>query len=101
MPDPNNKVPENIPGPYYVDDTCIDCDLCRSAAPQFFTRHDPSGLSYVYRQPETPEEIAQAEEARHDCPADSIGHDGADKTPHADLAPAGASGSPSKPPAQG
>src|SRR2546428_2823833 len=31
---------KTCPGPYYVDATCIDCDLCRNAAPQFLTRYD-------------------------------------------------------------
>ena len=68
-------MPENVPGPFYVDDTCIDCDQCRSTAPQFFTRHDENGYSYVHRQPVTPEEIALAKEAM-ECPTESIGHDG-------------------------
>ena len=76
-----HKIPENVPGPYYVDDSCIDCDRCRSYAPQFFTRQDDGHYSYVYRQPRTPEEIAQAEEALRDCPTDSIGNDGGAESP--------------------
>jgi len=76
MPDRNRRTPENVPGPYYLDDTCIDCDLCRSAAPDFFRRYDEGGYTYVFRQPSTPEEIALAEEARLGCPTDSIGNDG-------------------------
>jgi ferredoxin len=76
MAEPTNKYPENVPGPYYVDDTCIDCDRCRSTAPDFFTRQDDGGYTYVHRQPKTPEEIAQTEAARLDCPTDSIGNDG-------------------------
>ena len=77
MADRNRKNPENVPGPYYVDDTCIDCDLCRTTAPQFFRRHDDGGYCYVYRQPVTPEETAQAEEGLAACPTDSIGNAGA------------------------
>jgi ferredoxin len=76
MADYKHRIPENVPGRYYVDDTCIDCDLCRSTAPQFFIRDDVGGQTYVYRQPVTPEEIAQAEEARLDCPTETIGNDG-------------------------
>ena len=76
MADRNQKVPENVPGLFYVDDTCIDCDMCRSSAPQFFARSDEAGHSYVYHQPVTPEEIAQADEARRECPTDTIGNDG-------------------------
>jgi ferredoxin len=77
MADPTQKNPENVPGLYYVDDTCIDCDMCRSDAPKFFTRQDDGSYSYVYRQPATAEEIAVAEAARLGCPSESIGNDGA------------------------
>ena len=76
MADRNNKFPDNVPGAYYVDDTCIDCDLCRNIAPEIFTRSDAEPHSYVRRQPVTPEEIALAEEARESCPTDTIGNDG-------------------------
>lgn len=76
MAERQNKTPENVPGAYYVDDTCIDCDLCRSMAPAFFTRQDTDGYTYVRRQPVTPEEIALAEEGRLACPTESIGNDG-------------------------
>lgn len=62
----------------YVDETCIDCDLCRSNSPEFFTRHEDGGYTYVYRQPVTPEEVLQAEESRLACPTESIGKDGAE-----------------------
>jgi ferredoxin len=77
MANPQDKAPENVPGPYYNDTTCIDCDLCRELAPQFFKRQDDGGYTFVYRQPETSEEIALAEDARISCPTDSIGNDGA------------------------
>ena len=78
MAEPTQKSPENVPGPYYVDDTCIDCDMCRSDAPKFL--YPPGRLAdilYVYRQPVTAEEIASAEAARIGCPTESIGNDGA------------------------
>lgn len=67
---------ENITGRFYVDATCIDCDLCRETAPAFFRRDDDSGQSIVHRQPQTPEELALAEEALSICPTSSIGDDG-------------------------
>jgi ferredoxin len=76
MANKNDKSPENVAGPYYVDATCIDCDICRNIAPQFFTRQDESGYSYVWRQPSSAEEIALAEEAKDGCPTDSIGNNG-------------------------
>ena len=34
------KHPENVEGNYYVDEECIDCDLCRETAPDNFTRQE-------------------------------------------------------------
>lgn len=76
MADKQLKNPENVPGKYYVDNTCIDCDLCRNLAPRTFTRHDEGGYSIVFKQPVTSEEVAQAEEARVSCPTETIGNDG-------------------------
>jgi 4Fe-4S single cluster domain of Ferredoxin I len=36
MADVANKYPENAPGKFYVDEQCIDCDLCRETAPANF-----------------------------------------------------------------
>lgn len=72
-----DRLSNNAPGRFYVDESCIDCDLCRSNVPRFFTRDDSTGYSYVYRQPETPEEIIAAQEAMDECPSESIGNDGA------------------------
>jgi len=75
MADRNLKTPENVPGRFYVDNTCIDCGMCPSTAPQFFKRFDEGGYSVVYRQPQTAEELANANEALNGCPTDSIGND--------------------------
>jgi len=76
MADPADKNSRNVPGPYYNDLTCIDCDLCREIAPEFFTRDDEEGLTYVWKQPTSPEEIEKAEEALFSCPTETIGNDG-------------------------
>jgi len=47
MADIANKYAENISGKCYVDDQCIDCDLCRETAPANFTRIDDGG-GYSY-----------------------------------------------------
>ena len=62
MADVANKYPQNVAGKFYVDDQCIDCDLCRETAPANFTRDDDGGHSYVFKQPTTPEEEALCEE---------------------------------------
>ena len=77
MADVANKYPENITGKFYVDDQCIDCDLCRETAPANFTRNDDGGHSYVYKQPESPEEEGLCKEAMEGCPVEAIGSDGA------------------------
>lgn len=76
MANRNAKKPGNVPGPFYVDETCIDCDLCRETAPAIFRRDDELGLSIVFHQPETPEEREQAREALLSCPTETIGEDG-------------------------
>jgi ferredoxin len=67
---------QNVAGAYYVDSTCIDCDMCRGTAPGTFKREENIGISIAYHQPVTPEELALAEEARTGCPTESIGKDG-------------------------
>jgi ferredoxin len=71
-----NKYPDNVPGKFYVDDQCIDCDLCRETAPDNFTRNEDGGYSFVYKQPATPEEAALCKEAMEGCPVEAIGNDG-------------------------
>ena len=77
MADVSNKYPENVTGAYYCDDQCIDCDLCRETAPANFKRNEDGGHSYVYKQPETPEEEALCKEAMEGCPVEAIGNDAA------------------------
>jgi ferredoxin len=76
MADRTERLPQNVAGPFYVDSSCIDCDMCRSTAPDFFRRDEDIGMSIVYRQPVTPTERALAEEAKQGCPTESIGNDG-------------------------
>ena len=76
MADAANKYPENITGKYYVDNQCIDCDLCRETAPDNFKRNDDGGYSFVYKQPESAEEEARCKEAKEGCPVEAIGDNG-------------------------
>ena len=71
-----NRYPENVLGKFYVDDQCIDCDLCRETAPDNFTRNEDGGYSYVYKQPTSPDEDALCKEAMEGCPVEAIGSDG-------------------------
>lgn len=83
MADIANKYANNVTGKFYVDNQCIDCDMCRHTAPDHFGRFDEGGYSYVKKQPKTPEEEASCEEALSGCPVDAIGADGdaTDKIP--------------------
>lgn len=72
----SERLPQNVPGRFYVDSSCIDCDRCRDDAPDFFRRDAEVGMTVVIRQPETLEEIRQAQEALEGCPTESIGNVG-------------------------
>jgi ferredoxin len=77
MADAANKYSENVGGKFFVDNQCIDCDLCRETAPDNFKRNDDGGYSFVYKQPESPEEEARCKEAKEGCPVEAIGDNGA------------------------
>ena len=76
MANKDEKWPENVPGKFYVDEQCIDCDLCRETAPDHFERNEDGGYTYVHKQPETEEEIELCVEALDGCPVEAIGDDG-------------------------
>jgi glyoxylase-like metal-dependent hydrolase (beta-lactamase superfamily II)/ferredoxin len=68
---PELRLPGNVPGDFFVDSTCIDCDLCRQIAPDTFASLGEQ--SVVYRQPETQQEQFEALKALVTCPTASIG----------------------------
>jgi len=76
VPEKNDRVKQNVPGRYYVDSSCIDCDVCRDTAPENFRRSDEDSYSFVFKQPEGKDEIAACEEALTCCPVEAIGNDG-------------------------
>ncbi len=76
MPDKEEKWPLNVSGKFYVDEQCIDCDLCRETAPEFFTRDDDGGYSYVHTQPSEADDVELCVEALEGCPVEAIGEDG-------------------------
>jgi glyoxylase-like metal-dependent hydrolase (beta-lactamase superfamily II)/ferredoxin len=65
------RLPDNAPGLFYVDRSCIDCDTCRRVAPAVFAEGD--GHSFVASQPGTTEERRRALMALVACPTASIG----------------------------
>jgi|TARA_X000001316_G_C907779_1_gene23979 ferredoxin len=76
MADKEEKWVENIEGKFYVDEQCIDCDLCRETAPDNFKREENGGYSYVFKQPENDNELELCNEAMENCPVEAIGDDG-------------------------
>jgi glyoxylase-like metal-dependent hydrolase (beta-lactamase superfamily II)/ferredoxin len=68
-------LPANVPGEWFVDSTCIDCDTCRQLAPHVFGEAD--GYSFVREQPRDASEQQAAARALVACPTGSIGTRGA------------------------
>src|SRR5437763_16652800 len=62
---------ENVAGDFFVDSTCIDCDLCRQIAPATFKAVGKQ--SAVHCHPRTPDDATAALKALITCPTASIG----------------------------
>lgn len=76
MADKTQKWPENAPGKFYVDQACIACDACVTAAPGNFIMDDDTGHAFLKKQPEGQEEEDQCREAMEACPVEAIGNNG-------------------------
>ena len=77
MADRSKRLDSNVPGNFYVDATCINCDTCRQLAPLSFEEIGP--YSAVTRQPEREQEIGKACQALLACPVGSIGMEQSDR----------------------
>ena len=73
MADLSERYQDNVDGRYFVDEQCIDCNLCREEAPKNFTRQEELGYSYVYKQPEGEDEEEMCKNAMEFCPVEAIG----------------------------
>ena len=73
MAEPSERYEKNVAGRYYVDESCIYCDLCRETAPTIFAEDKEHGFAHVFKQPETKEEYKLASESLQGCPTESIG----------------------------
>jgi glyoxylase-like metal-dependent hydrolase (beta-lactamase superfamily II)/ferredoxin len=71
MANPSRAYPGNISGQFFVDDTCIDCDLCRQISPSVFS--EEYDHSVVHHQPESVAETHRAAMSLVACPTGSIG----------------------------
>jgi ferredoxin len=81
MADPTIRLPESVPGPWYVDDTCTPCHVCLDeAGPQtdfpLLRYNDDESKVLFTKQPATPEELDAAQRALEICPQNAIGSDG-------------------------
>ena len=67
---------EQEAGEYFIQDTCIDCDLCRNTAPLFFARKytGNGGITTVTRQPLTLQEHRSCRDALEACPVEAIAY---------------------------
>jgi glyoxylase-like metal-dependent hydrolase (beta-lactamase superfamily II)/ferredoxin len=65
------QVPENVPGDFFVDTTCIDCDACRQIAPAVFD--EAADYSFVRTQPASAADRRRAIQTLLACPTGSIG----------------------------
>jgi glyoxylase-like metal-dependent hydrolase (beta-lactamase superfamily II)/ferredoxin len=71
------RVPENVPGDFFVDSTCIDCDTCRQIAPEVFA--EAREYAFVHWQPDSAQDRRVALQALVSCPTGSIGSRGPDR----------------------
>lgn len=76
MADKTEKLPENVPGKFYVDSSCIICGACEAVSIKNFAVSADGSHDYVYKQPETEEELRSCQEALEGCPVGAIGDDG-------------------------
>jgi len=71
MADRKKVLQINAEGEFFVDSTCISCDLCRQIAPEVFA--DSGRYSYVRSQPRDKIERRKAIRAMICCPVGAIG----------------------------
>ena len=76
MANAKKRVPENVPGDFFVDSSCIDCDACRQIAPSVFG--EAAETSFVKAQPVSGCDRRGALQALLACPTGSIGCLGGD-----------------------
>ncbi len=76
MPNKDERWSDNVPGQYYVDKSCIFCNLCMEVAPEHFKESEDGDHDIVFKQPVSDEELSKCKEALEQCPVQSIGDDG-------------------------
>ncbi|CAJ1954845.1 unnamed protein product [Cylindrotheca closterium] len=66
------RLSDNVNGPLYVNDKCINCAACSMFAPQVFGRSEQRAMHIVQNQPSTEEELETARAALRACPVAAI-----------------------------
>ena len=75
MADKTKKVPQTVPGPWYVDEElCTPCRTCMevAGADQIIKYNDDETKVYFHKQPEGPDELKIADETMAVCPQTAI-----------------------------
>ncbi|HND30725.1 MAG TPA: ferredoxin [Myxococcota bacterium] len=70
MADPRRRHPQNVPGPWFVDDRCIACDTCTDISPEIFGR-DEARKAYVHAREGQDSALFRA--ALESCPVEAVG----------------------------
>ena len=79
MADKTKKVPQNVPGAWYVDEElCTPCRTCMevAGADQILKYNDDESKVFFHKQPDGAAELAIADEALTVCPQAAIANDG-------------------------
>ena len=63
---------DNVEGPLYVNDKCINCAACSSFSPSVFSRNTDGNYHVVYKQPSSEKEIEESRAALAACPVAAI-----------------------------
>ena len=79
MPEPKPYL-LNVDGPFYVEDgCCLLCDLPRTLAPDMFKYNEAKDHCYVYKQPESKDQLCRMVQAVASAELACIRYRGCDK----------------------
>lgn len=70
MADPARRHPQNVDGPWFVDQRCISCDTCTDVSPEVFGR-DAQRKAYV--RAHIPDDATLFRAALESCPVEAVG----------------------------
>ncbi len=72
MADPQKRHPQNVPGPWFVDTSCISCDTCTDVSPEIFGR-DAARKAFVREH--RVDDVSLFEFALESCPVEAVGRE--------------------------